>query len=50
GNAGGGQPYGGGQQQAPQGNQGMAGGGQQGGNQGPVSDPWASAQSDEPPF
>lgn len=48
GNYGGGQSYGGGQQ-APQTNQGMAGG-QQGGNQGPVSDPWASAQSDEPPF
>ncbi len=50
---GGGQSYGGGQQSAPQQNQGMAGGqqgGQPGGNQAPAADPWATAQSDEPPF
>ncbi len=38
---------GGAQSAAPQGSQGA---GPQGGNRAPVADPWASAQSDEPPF
>lgn len=50
---GGGAPQGGGNagwsSGAPQGG-GSQGAGPQGGNRAPVADPWASAQSDEPPF
>lgn len=50
GGQGGGWQGGGGQQSSGQSDNNWQGGGSQSSNRGPANDPWANAQSDEPPF